>query len=93
MTGLLNALRIVIQVFPALVELVRAIEQVIPAKGIGAQKLELLKGIVEDAYQALAPEDRKAMALERLLLAVASIAHRLVAFFNATGVFQKRLET
>jgi len=85
MITLLNVLRIIIQIFPALVELVRAIEQAVLLHGVGAQKLELLKGVVEDIYNALAPEDRKAITLERLLLAAASIASRIVALFNATG--------
>ena len=89
MISLLNTLRVIIQLFPAVVELVRAIEQVVPLKGVGVQKLELLKGILEDAHRALASEDKKTLSLERLLLAVVSIASRLVAYLNATGVFQK----
>ena len=89
MTALLNTIRAIIQIFPLVVELVRTIEQIVPLKGVGAQKIELLRGILEDAYQAMTSEDRKAFSLERLLLAAVSIANRLVAFLNATGVFQK----
>ncbi len=86
MTTLVIVLRIIIQIFPALVELVRAIESACGGlHGIGPQKLDLLKGVVEDIHSALAPEDRKAITLERLILAAVSIANRIVPLFNAVG--------
>ena len=82
MTALLNILRLIIPLLPVVVELVRTIEQVAPLKGVGAQKLELLKGILADAYQALASEEKKTINLERLLLAAASIANRVVVLLQ-----------
>ena len=89
MTALLSTIGAIIQLFPLVVDLVRTIEQAMPIKGAGAQKLELLKGVLEDAYQAMTSEDKKSLSLERLLLAAVSIANRLVGYFNTTGVFPK----
>ena len=89
MTALLTTISAIIQIFPLVVELVRTIEQAMPLKGAGAQKLDLLKGILEDAYQTMTSEDKKTLSLERLVLAAVSIANRLVGYFNTTGVFPK----
>ena len=89
MTALLTTISAIIQIFPLVVELVRTIEQAMPLKGAGAQKLDLLKGILEDAYQTMTSEDKKAVSLDRLVLAAVSIANRLVGYFNTTAVFPK----
>ena len=89
MTTLLNTIGAIIQLFPLVVDLVRTIEQAMPLKGVGAQKLDLLKGVLEDAHQTMTSEDKKTLSPERLQLAAASIANRLVGYFNTTGVFQK----
>jgi len=85
MQTLVSILRIIFSVFPAVVELVLAIERAAPIKGIGADKLQLLKEIVGDAYQALDEEARKGLSLEALVKAVAVLASRLVGFFNKAG--------
>ncbi len=85
MQTFVNVLRIIFSVFPAVVELVLAIEKAVPIKGVGPDKLQLLKDIVGDAYQALDEEARKGLSLDAVVKAVAMLASRLVGFFNKAG--------
>ena len=90
MTTFINVLRIIVQVFPALVALVRAIEEAAPARDLGAEKLEIVKGIISDAYDALSPKDRspdsgEGLPLEGVLAAAISIVNRIVRLLNKAG--------
>jgi hypothetical protein len=82
-------LKIIVQIFPAVVALVKAIEEAAPAAKLGGAKLELLQGIVADAYQTADTTVRKELPFEQLIQAVVSIANRIVGFFNVVGMFQK----
>ncbi len=85
MQTLLNTLRIVFSVFPAVVELVLAIEKAAPIKGVGPDKLQLVKEIVGDVYQALDEESKKGVSLEAVVKVASLLASRLVGFFNKAG--------
>lgn len=88
MSAFVNVLRIIVQVFPALVALVRAIEEAAPGRpgdDLGAEKLEIVKGILGDAYDALAPKDREGLPIEGVLAAAISIVNRVVRLFNKAG--------
>ncbi len=85
MSAFINVLRIIVQVFPALVALVRAIEETAPARDLGAEKLEIVKGILGDAYDALSPKDREGFPIEGVLAAAISIVNRIVRLFNKAG--------
>ena len=85
MTAFLNILRIIVSLLPAIIQLIRTIEEAIPLNGIGADKLVVVKGIVEDAYGVLDAEQQKTLNLPALISAVVSIANRIVGLFNKTG--------
>lgn len=85
MQTLLNMLRVTLAVFPAVVDLVVAIERAVPLPAAGADKLQLLKDILMDAYPAADEEARKSLSLDSMLRIVAVLATRLVQVFNKVG--------
>ena len=83
----LQYLKLVVTLFPAIIELIKAIEDAIPQAGLGSAKLELLQQIVKEAYDAVA-DQVEGIKLDSLLKAVISIANKVVALFNKIGVFK-----
>jgi len=85
MQALINAVRILIAVLPAIVQLVQAIEKAVPLRGVGPDKLQLLKDVVTDIYDSLEAGAKQGVSLEGILKAAVAIANRFVALFNRTG--------
>ena len=85
MQALINAVRILIAVLPAIVQLIQAIEKAVPLRGVGPDKLQLLKDVVTDIYDSLEAGIKQGVSLEGILKAAVSIANRFVALFNRTG--------
>ena len=68
-----------LQLIPAIITAIKAIEEAIPGKGQGEMKLAAIREILESVsgqVSALWPFIEKAISV-------------LVSLFNATGVFQK----
>ena len=90
MTSFLSHFRLVLQILPEIVALVRAIEQhagEVPKAG--AAKMELLKALLADIWAALEPSSREQISFEALTGMATKMASRFVAFFNAVGEFRK----
>lgn len=69
----------VLQLLPAIITAIKAIEDAIPGQGRGEDKLAAIRGILEGVSSqatSLWPAIEKAVSV-------------LVGLFNATGVFQK----
>lgn len=78
----MNAIQVALSIWkliPALIELIKAIEEAIPGQGKGEQKLAAVRAIVEQTYE-------KGVDAWPSLEKVISV---LVGLFNATGVFKK----
>ena len=70
---------IILQLIPALITALKAIEEAIPGSGKGEQKLSAIRGILEavdGSITSLWPQ-------------ISSVISVLVTLFNATGVFKK----
>lgn len=74
----MKVLLLVIQIIPALIQLIKGIEDVLPNAGLGADKLKAVREIIEAAYEG-------ASEIWPVLEKVISV---LVALFNKTGVFK-----
>lgn len=69
----------ILQMLPAIIAAIKAIEEAIPGQGTGEQKLIALRGVLEavdGSYKALWPQ-------------VSNVVGVLVTLFNNTGVFKK----
>jgi len=69
----------ILQIIPALIAAMKAIEEAIPGQGQGEQKLAAIRGIIEVSHE-------KAVTLWPALEKVIGV---LVGAFNKTGVFAK----
>lgn len=85
MQALLNGIRVLVAILPAVVELVQAIERAVPMGGVGPDKLQLLQGIVTDIYGALEEGMKKGVSLEAVIKAAVLLANRFVQLFNKIG--------
>lgn len=75
----MNNILLIAQLIPAIIEMIKAVEQAIPDKGKGQEKLQAIRNILEvtvDGFAALWPSLEKVIAT-------------LVTLFNAVGMFKK----
>lgn len=75
----MKILLLVVQLIPALISLIKAIEDALPAAGLGAEKLAAVRKIIEATYEGAA---EIWPTLEKVISAI-------VSMFNAVGIFKK----
>jgi hypothetical protein len=75
----MQTLLLVVQLIPALISLIKAIEEALPIAGIGAEKLAAIRAIIEATYDG-------AKAIWPTIETVIGI---IVGLFNKTGIFAK----
>lgn len=75
----MKTLVMILQILPALIEAVKAVEGAWPEGGEGKRKLGLILGVLDDV-----PDD-----LSSLIPVVEKTVARIVQFFNALKVFEK----
>ncbi len=86
MAAFLSTFQLIVSLLPLVAQSVQAVEALLPASGQGAQKLELVKGLVADAAQGVPSLVSTAGEVSGV---VTTIINRVVAFFNAVGIFKK----
>jgi hypothetical protein len=75
----MKTLLFVLQILPALIDALKAIESAIPAAGKGSEKLAMVKEILEKVYPAV----------NEMWPAIETVIGVVVNWFNKTGVFSK----
>lgn len=84
----LENIKLVLSIFPALINAIKTIEASIPVDGKGAEKLELLKGVMQTTFE----NSTKAVStFEQVWPMLQSVIVSIVNAFNATGVFNKKV--
>lgn len=82
----LTIIKLVLSLFPLVIDAVKAIEAAYPATGQGTSKLELIRTVIQQAYDtgtgAVAKFDDVWPVLQKTVGAV-------VSFFNTVGAFKK----
>lgn len=71
-----------IQLIPTIMEIVKKIEDMFPQSGIGSEKLQLLREMLEASYSGLST----------IWPTISFIVDKIVAFANAKGTFAKPSE-
>ncbi len=84
----MNALLIILQIFPLVLAAVQAVEQAIPLPGQGNKKLELVLDVVKSGFDASA-DLTKQFSWQKLLTVVVPMVAKIVDLHNALGLFQK----
>lgn len=69
----------IMQIFPALLGVIMAVEQAFPQAGIGGQKLGMVKQVMMEAYDGI----------QEIMPSIEKIVGVVVAFANTIGAFRK----
>ncbi len=70
---------VILQMIPALIEIIKKVEDVLPDGGKGKEKLALVKDIISEAYDGVS----------EIWPALESIVAKFVEFANTVGLFKK----
>ncbi|MCZ2157034.1 MAG: hypothetical protein LC114_24585 [Bryobacterales bacterium] len=76
-----------LQLFPAILAAVKAIEANVSLPKAGTEKLELVTGVVEEAYTSINEGVKEDFSRETVTKLVVGIVARVVAIFNRLGIF------
>lgn len=74
-----DTVKIIIQLIPLILQLVKAVEENIPESGKGKDKLAFIRSVLTEAYPQIS----------ELWGIIEKIIASTVALYNATGVFKK----
>lgn len=80
----IQALQLIAQLLPIIIEIIKSVEAAIPGVGKGEQKLAAVRAILESASDLVGGE-----AIKELWPRISTIISALVAVFNKTGEFNK----
>lgn len=86
MEQIIAYLKLFLAIVPLIVQAIQVVEAAIPAPGAGAQKLEMIKQMLQTSVN-IAPQI--GATFEQLWPTIQSIIANTVAAFNATGMFKK----
>lgn len=75
---MLENMKLIIQILPLIIELIKAIENAIPASGKGKEKLEFAKSVLDSAIPNI----------ENIWASLEKIIGATVAVLNKTGWFR-----
>lgn len=86
MGNFLAIFQLIIQLLPLVTQAVQAVEQAIPQGGQGAQKLAIVRGMLESAFKTTG--DAK-VGFEQVWPSISVAISGLVTAYNAAGRFNK----
>lgn len=76
----------VVQLLPVIVSVVKTVEESLPVAGAGRQKLEMVRGFLENAFVTAG---HFGVTFDQIWPTLQSIVNSTVATFNAVGKFKK----
>ena len=79
-------IKVVLSLLPAIIEAVKAIEAAFPASGQGPYKLEMVRAIIQAAYDA---GSGAVAQFDEVWPAIKPAIDNVVGFMNLTGVLKK----
>jgi len=79
-----ETLKLLVTILPVLIDLIKHVEDAIPGKGTGEQKLALVRAALEQAYTYATP----APNFEAIWPVLQKVIMSTVSVFNTTGVFK-----
>jgi hypothetical protein len=86
MEKFLLILRLLADVTPVLINAIKAVEEALPGSGMGAQKLAIVRSMLESAYQNYT--DTK-IAFDDVWPSIQKLIQSIIATYNTVGVFKK----
>jgi hypothetical protein len=82
-----NIMKVAMQLLPMMTEMIKTIEGAVPSNGQGAQKLEMVRSMLESAYGQAQGMSVQFSAIWPVL---SSMIAGIVALYNSTGTFKKQ---
>ena len=82
----MNKFIMILKLFPLVLTAVKAVEEAIPLPGTGKKKLDLVLGVVQQAYDASA-ELSQSFSWDKLVAVVVPMIGNIVNLHNALGLF------
>lgn len=80
-----NVMSIVTKLLPDTIKFVQTVEEVVPAKGQGAAKLEVLKGMLQGTFSTIQQAE---VTFEQVWPSLSGTVTGLVKLFKLTGLFK-----
>jgi hypothetical protein len=81
-------LKLVLSIFPALINAIKTIESAIPVESKGGDKLSLLKDVLQTTFDN---STKTVNTFEQVWPMLQSVIMSIVNAFNATGVFKAKV--
>lgn len=78
--------KLILSLFPLIINAVKAIEAAVPQGGAGAAKLEAIREMLNTSYEA---SNKAYGAFEQVWPILKGVVESIVKLFNSTGVFKK----
>jgi len=78
--------KLILSIFPLIINAVKTVEAVVPQQGKGMEKLELIRSMLEAAYQS---SNQVYGAFEQVWPVLKGTVDSIVKLFNSTGLFKK----
>lgn len=85
MQTFLAIIQIITQLFPLIIEAVKAVESAMPAGSTGATKLALVQTMLETGYTS---EQAAIVSFEKIWPTITNVISLVVTEFNALGLFK-----
>lgn len=86
MTKFIAILKVLIQLYPMVVEIIEVVEKQFPEGGKGAEKLAIVKQLIAAAYEA---SDDIEDAFDKVWPAIKRMIDTIVETYNSLGIFKK----
>jgi hypothetical protein len=86
MTNFLQIFTLIVKILPLIIETMKTVEETIPGDSKGEQKLAIVRGILEAAYNAAGD---MVVKFPDIWTAVEKTIGGLVSVFNKLGIFKK----
>lgn len=77
----MKTLLFIVQLIPALIEIIKAVESLLPEGGKGSEKLDLVRSILVRTYEGVT----------EYMPTIENVIAVIVEFANKTGVFKKHV--
>lgn len=82
----LEVIRTILSLMPLIINAIDIVEKMLPQGGNGAQKLDLVKTMLQAGYQTA---EGSVNTFEQIWPSIKGVIDKIVAVYNAIGVFKK----
>ena len=90
MNQVIEVVKAVVSLLPLIINAVKSIEEALPQEGVGAQKLTVIKAMLENAFKVV---QNVSVTFDQVWPVVQNVITTVVGIFNSIGVFKKNTTT